>query len=751
MNRTQNLSPMRLLFLLLVLLTSNRISAQYSFEYNPSLPVTVNSTELKMPWAGGLNYAQFADFDFDFDGDLDLFVFDRSSDNIRVYLQEGTGINRHYELLYNADQYFPSDIRYRSTLVDFDNDGRKDLFTYGIGGLTVYRNIGNAIDGLQWELFDDLLYSQYPNNFSNLYVSSSDIPAIIDVDNDGDIDILTFHISGQHVEYHQNQSMELYGIPDSLKFILKNECWGKFTEDLNNNSVILNDPNSPCVGGNIANPLRPIIEVAAKHAGSTILALDIDNSGVLDLVLGDVAFSNLTLLVNGGTAVNTDSPMISQDNNFPSNTTPASMQLFPAAFYLDVDFDGIKDLIVCPNAKNVSENKSSVLYYKNVGTNSNPTFVFVERNFLQKEMIDHGTASVPVFVDINEDGLEDLIVANFYQYKPVLSKESTFAYYRNTGTTNAPEFTLIDDNYLDLNLQTYGLHSIPTFGDIDNDGDYDLFIGREDGTLVFYENSSSGAGAVFTSGSINYKDNLNQTITVNSYCFPQLFDLNNDGLLDLILGKKTGELVYYQNIGTASSPSFQLYNSKLGNIDVSTANPDGYPAPHFFRHNGETRLFLGDLTGRCNFYMGIDGNLEPTASFTLISDNYANLNTQAYSSFWVNDLNSNGNLELYVGQDLGGIYRFEHDPNSSVSLGEVTIDKSVLLYPNPTSNSFTLIATEEFIQSVEISNIEGKVMHMETLNNKKATIDSSHYPTGIYFVKVILESGDSMIKKVIKN
>ena len=34
-----------------------------------------------------------------------------------------------------------------------------------------------------------------------------------------------------------------------------------------------------------------------------------------------------------------------------------STQLFPAAFFLDVDFDQVKDLIVAPNAKNISENE----------------------------------------------------------------------------------------------------------------------------------------------------------------------------------------------------------------------------------------------------------------------------------------------------------------------------------------------------------------------------------------------------------
>jgi hypothetical protein len=94
-------------------------------------------------------------------------------------------------------------------------------------------------------LIYNLLYSDYVGSFSNLYVSSSDIPAYVDVDFDSDIDILTFSISGQRIEYHQNQSMELYGHNDSLVFVLKNECWGKFSEDPNNNSLILNDQTTP--------------------------------------------------------------------------------------------------------------------------------------------------------------------------------------------------------------------------------------------------------------------------------------------------------------------------------------------------------------------------------------------------------------------------------------------------------------------------------------------------------------------------
>lgn len=726
--------------------------AQFGFEYDDTIIVKRGADTLDNPWGGGLNYAQFSDFDYDFDGDMDLFVFDRSKNNIRVFTQETDG-GLHYELAYNSKNKFPADIRYRATMVDYDNDGRKDLFTQGTGGLTVYRNVGSVGTGLQWELVEDLIYSQYTNNFSNLIINSSDIPAIVDVDGDSDIDILTFHQGGTNLEYHQNQSMELYGIPDSLTFVLKNQCWGKFSEDINTNSLFLNDPNYPCQGGDITNPefTNDASEKAVRHAGSTILAFDYNNSGVLDLVLGDVAFTNMNLLINGGTTVNSDSPMISVDSSFPSNTTPVDIQLFPAAYLVDVDFDLVKDLIVCPNAKNVSLNESSVYLYRNVGTNSNPTFVFISDNFLQDQMIEHGTGSIPTFTDINQDGLEDLIVGNFYRYKPILDKESTLAYYQNTGTSTHPVFTYVDYDYLNLSTANYGLRSVPAFGDIDGDNDDDLILGTEIGTLVYFENTSTGAGAVYGSGSINFQDNTGTTINVLAYAHPQLFDLNNDGLLDLIIGNKNGEIFYYENVGTPTAPSFQLVNSMLGNIDINPTLPDGYAAPHFFRLNGETHVFIGGINGNLNYYNNIDGNLSPGQSFDLVSDSYLNIDVESYSSFAVNDINQDGNLNLFVGQDLGGLFHFEANPNSNASLFEKEQQYLVALYPNPANEHVTIVFDNVQGSECVIRNMNGQVMMQAPITSSKTQLDINTLSKGVYFVQILLENGDVVTKKLVKH
>src|SRR5690606_35638846 len=135
----------------------------------------------------------------------------------------------------------------------------------------------------------------------------------------------------------------------------------------------------------------------------------------------------------------------------------------------------------------------------------------------------------------------------------------------------------------------------------------DLVIGKADGKLAYYENSANvNSPATFTASISDLKDNNGQTITAGTFAFPQLFDLNKDGKLDLIIGRKTGRIMYYENIGTSTIPSFKLISTNLGNLDISIVSPEGYAAPHFFRHNDTTHLFVGAFDGKLHYYKNID-------------------------------------------------------------------------------------------------------------------------------------------------
>lgn len=728
---------MRYLFLLIILLGQNSFGQGFNFEINNDIVFKKNGATLQLPTAGGLNYAQFSDMDIDFDGDLDLVVFDRTSNNVRVFRNVLEGSTRRYKLIQKSYLLFPGDLNYRLQLYDYDGDGKKDLFTHGIGGIKVYRNTGSASLGLAWTLATEQIRSDYEGDDNNLYVASSDVPALVDVDGDGDMDILTFNIGGQHMEYHQNQSQELYGHSDSLVFELKNKCWGKFGEDMNNASIVLNDTAAVCNTSNVSNPeFRDTPAKGGAHSGSTVLALDLNNDQVMDLILGDISSNQMVKLINGGTAVNTNSAMVSVEQNFPSNTIPANLEAFPAAYFLDVDFDGVKDLVIGANAKNSSENISSVWFYKNTGTNSLPNFVYQKDNFLQSEMIEVGTASIPVFFDHNNDGKDDLILANYFHYQAGGSKKSSMTVYRNTSGSGNQEFTFITDDFLNLSQENLGIHLTPSFGDLTGDGKKEMVLALENGDLRLYTNTSGSGNASFSSPSGPLQNSLGQTINHGTFPSVQLFDLNRDNKLDLILGKRSGELIYYENTGTSTVPNFTLKNDHLGNVDVSNLFPDGFPTPHFFRQNDTTYLFCGSLEGGLRYYKQIDNHLAVDSSFVLWSHQFLGLDINGYSSFFVNDIDGDGYLDLWCGMDLGGIYHLEVDPNSNASLDEPN-SLVYTLYPNPNKGTFYLFSLNQENLSVQLFDLNGKRIQVEQTNKGfQKVIRVNENLSGLFFLEI---------------
>lgn len=721
--------------LLLLLVISAELNAQFQFNFNDSILVFKNGSYLSLAWSGGHNNTQFSEIDYDFDGDMDLFVFDRSHDQIRLYRHEVANVQHYYVSDPAGFLRFPPGLRYRAYCADYDQDGKNDLFCYTIGGLRVYKNVGNATIGLQWEQYSNYIKSNYNGPELNLYISSADIPAIVDVEGDGDLDVLTYHIGGEFLQYHQNQSQELYGHSDSLIFELKNSCWGGYREDVTTNGVFLFDTSGPCNGSNVPNPELPIGSTPKAHAGSTVLALDYDNSGVLDLILGDVSYTNMMLLINGGTVPNSNSDMVSMSTNFPSNTTPVNMQLFPAGFYVDVTFDGKKDLIVTPNANNVSENESSVLFYKNTGGNTQPNFIYQTKSFLQNEMIEHGTAASPHIIDLNNDGLQDLIVSNFYAYKATNLKESRLAYYQNTGTIENPKFTFVDVNFLNLAQSNLGLRLFPTFGDVNGDGKVDMMLGLENGSVAYYQNTTTGSNPTFATPLLNYADQTGTAMNAGQYASPQLFDLNNDGKLDLILGKKTGELMYYENTGSTTNPAFMLLNNALGLVDTDTLTPDGYSVPHFFRYLDTTYLMLGAHDGAIHFYDSIDASLNAGQSFHERSADFLGLKAAigAYSSCFVSDIDQDGHLELFVGQDLGGLYLLEDEPGSTLSITN-EIQHSLRVYPNPATTEITILSDQN-PEEMDVYSFDGRWMCTWDVALGINVFSLSDFESGLYLIK----------------
>ncbi len=188
----------------------------FRFSIDASVPVSGAGGPLTNPWTGGLNAPQFSKMDVDLNGTEDMVVFDRSTNKISVFLASGNSTAPSYRHAPWLESLFPP-LQYWMLLVDYDGDGRKDIFTWTDGGIKIYRQqIINSRPS--WEVASDLLMTLGFTGPVNLYVSTADIPAITDLDNDGDLDILVAAPTGHIIEYHQNLSVEKYGHTRILEY-----------------------------------------------------------------------------------------------------------------------------------------------------------------------------------------------------------------------------------------------------------------------------------------------------------------------------------------------------------------------------------------------------------------------------------------------------------------------------------------------------------------------------------------------------
>lgn len=595
-----------LMIMLAVLSVNNSIAQPYFIRFD-SIPVNINNNALKYPWAGGLNSCQFSTIDLNMDGIEDLFVFDRAGNKITTLINNGTAGTIDYTLAPQYRSHFVNQHDNRGTfhdwilLRDYDMDGKKDIFTYSNGATAVYRNTTSTADSITFELKTSFMKSFYNPNYLALYISPVDMPTFVDVDDDGDLDVLTFHIYGTQIEFHRNQSQELYGHSDSLEFMLYDQCWGDFSENSASNAVYLDT----CLFGNISGDSLVEFDInsGSRHSGSSTLALDMNNDGLKEFMMGDISFKNLTLVYNNGTLL--DAHMYEQNTSAPPNTTATNLAIFPAAFYEDINNDNIKDLIVSPNTTNITENFNSVWLYENNGQTSLPDFLYTQNNFLQDNMIEVGEVSFPVLFDADNDGLQDLIIGNYGYYTDNGNYKSKLSYYRNTGTASSPAFQLITRDY--AGIEALNIKSlVPTFGDIDGDGVSEMIIGDSNGVLHLFENNSQpGQSANFVLSVANYSG-----IDVGLNAAPQLFDVNGDTLLDLIIGERNGNLNYYKNTGSSNSPIFTLVSEDFGGVDVRKSGFNiGYSVPFMFKFNNELQLFVGSESGDILQYTGIEETL----------------------------------------------------------------------------------------------------------------------------------------------
>ena len=702
-------------FIFFSILTNN-LFAQISVNRDTSVNVYESNIKYKSPWVGGMNSIQFNEIDLNLDGVNDLITFDRSGNKLNTFIKK----NNEYIFAPKFRKNFPK-IKDWCLTADYNCDGKLDLFTYSTGGIAVYLNVSS--NDLEFSLETSLLLSNYGSSNLNIFVSPVDIPAITDVDYDGDLDILTFSILGGFIEYHKNLSIEQNGNCDSLTFNFEDACWGDCYEGLN--SYVLNCTNCQCAPLTNQNFKQP-------HAGSTILAIDIDNDNDKDLILGDILYNNLNLLINGGN--NQNALITSVDSIFPKNylsTAQVDLPMFPAAFFVDVNNDNIKDLVVSPNSTTLSgtENKQSSWLYVNSGTNTQLDLSLSTKDFLQSDMIDLGDGSYPSFFDHNSDGLMDIVVGNYGYHNTGNDPTSSLALFENIGTNSSPSFNLVDRNWqnissinLNINLVKPALNLYPCFGDLDGDNDKDMIIGDADGKLHFFENDGN-IPANFSLSSPNFFQ-----IDIGSFATPFIYDINKDGLNDLIVGEQIGTINYFQNRGTMNSAIFDTIIENFGNVDIEdSVISTGYSSPKIIDINNKKYLISGSFSGYLHSFEieSID------SSFVPIDIGLNNLWDGSITAIDFTDLNNDFKIDIIVGNKSGGLTYYNSD-SLLTNTNNFTNDE-LILYPNPTKDHITIFSSRK--GNVELYNTHGILILQKFKRSNNLTISLNEVSKGIYYLK----------------
>ncbi|MGB1019460.1 MAG: FG-GAP repeat domain-containing protein, partial [Chitinophagales bacterium] len=177
-----------------------------------------------------------------------------------------------------------------------------------------------------------------------------------------------------------------------------------------------------------------------------------------------------------------------------------------------------------------------------------------------------GTLSAMTFVDIDNDGDFDAFSGE---------QGGTIKYYENTGTNSSPTFVEQTGANNPFDGIDIGNKSKPTFVDIDNDGDFDAFIGGYTGTFKYYENTGTNSTATFveqtgTNNPLGGKD-------AGSSSAPTFVDIDNDGDFDMLSGEFGGFFKYYENTGTISSPTFVEQTGANNPLDGKDAGTHSTP------------------------------------------------------------------------------------------------------------------------------------------------------------------------------
>jgi len=528
-------------------------------------------------WGGG-NHTKPAPVDIDADGDFDMFIGELEG-GIFHYRNDGTSDSPNWTFV----EYMPAVVSGNSapTFADIDGDGDYDMFIEGGGNITFYRNDGDATSPI-WIFVTD--------NYEAIVGS---VPTFVDIDADDDYDI--FIGKGNAISFYRNDGdatspvwtlvtdnyEAIVGSVPTFVDIDADDDYDMFVVNVEENHTISFYRND----GDATSPVWTFVtehydDIMSFGCCMKPAFVDIDGDDDYDVFTG--AHWAISFYRNNG------SPEEASWTIVTNIYFPIDLAGNAAPIFMDIDNDSDLDMFI-------GQVHGAVHYYRNDGASDAPRWTPSGQIVgLGGEGRNHPHA-FPTFMDIDSDGDYDLFIGEVFDWGDPEASGGNINFYRNDGTPEDPVWTLVTENYANIDV---GGWSIPTFADIDDDGDFDLFIGEYDGNINFYRNDSTPEAIVWVMVTENYAG-----IDVGEKSAPAFYDVDDDSDLDMFIGEGEGHIVFYRNDGDRISPVWTFVTANYNLIDV-----ERYSMPTFadIDGDGDKDLFIGEADGGINLYRNLD-------------------------------------------------------------------------------------------------------------------------------------------------
>jgi hypothetical protein len=337
-------------------------------------------------------------------------------------------------------------------------------------------------------------------------------------------------------------------------------------------------------------------------------------------------------------------------------------------------------------------------------------------------LADAGGSVRPVFVDIDNDGDLDCIDG--------LENGQT-AYFRNNGNAFLPSFGHWTNANL-FGIIDVGLNSAPSFADIDNDNKDDAFVGEIAGDIYYFRNIGSPPSSPNFAAQIVNPSGISR---LGTYYSPSFVDIDDDGDMDLFVGILTGDILYFQNTGNVNN--FQFAGGITNPFNFSNAGLRAAISFTDIDNDGDYDAFVGNSSGNILGYENVGSKNLPIFN-TPVTNPFGLTNVIQSATPTFADIDNDGRDDCFVGNSNGDIYFFKNTTVVSVENEQNSEIVEIKTYPNPVSSVLNINATNN-IRSEDISvyNILGQRININAnTSSNLISLDFSSLTQGIYLLAV---------------